>query len=270
MSEITTIISFSGGRTSAYMAYKIKTEITDLKTAYVFANTGKEREETLIFVNECDKRWSLGIVWIESVINPQKGVGVGYKIVNFETAARNGEPFSDMVSKFGIPNKEFPHCTRELKERPMQKWAMDNFGNDYVFAIGMRADERKRASARPKRVYPLINTWPTSEPMVRLFWKKQLFDLGLKDYEGNCDLCWKKSLRKRLAIINENPDVIKQWKEWEDSGEFVFDRNGFTMDEIAGLAKAKFRPVMDKMEVIDMAPFLFDVDMDLESKCSCY
>ena len=77
MSEITTIISFSGGRTSAYMAYKIKSEMPHMKTAYVFSNTGKEREETLIFIDQCDKKWGLGIVWIESVINQEKGTGVG-------------------------------------------------------------------------------------------------------------------------------------------------------------------------------------------------
>ena len=269
MSEITTIISFSGGRTSAYMAYKIKSEMPHMKTAYVFSNTGKEREETLIFIDQCDKKWGLGIVWIESVINQEKGTGVGFKVVNFKTASRNGEPFSDMVSKFGIPNKDFPHCTRELKERPMQKWAAENFGDDYVFAVGFRADERVRASFNIKRIYPLINTWPTSEPMVRTFWSKQDFDLGLKDYEGNCDLCWKKSLRKRLTIIKENPGVENQWLDWERSGEYVFDRNGFSIEQLQKMSMGKFCQIKDKFEVLQQAPQFFGVDLDVESKCGC-
>jgi hypothetical protein len=32
---------------------------------FVFANTGKERTETLDFV-KCDKRWDLGVKWVEA------------------------------------------------------------------------------------------------------------------------------------------------------------------------------------------------------------
>jgi hypothetical protein len=42
--------------------------------------------------------------------------------------------------------------------------------------------------------------------MVREFFGASRIDLGLKDYEGNCDLCFKKSLKKRLTIIKENPE----------------------------------------------------------------
>ena len=61
-------ISFSGGRTSAYMT---KWMIENLKDKYemivCFANTGKEREETLEFVDKCDKKFGFNVVWIESI-----------------------------------------------------------------------------------------------------------------------------------------------------------------------------------------------------------
>lgn len=58
------VISFSGGRTSAEMLRRILDahdgELPD--DVFVdFTNTGKEREETLVFVNECSVRWGIPI-----------------------------------------------------------------------------------------------------------------------------------------------------------------------------------------------------------------
>jgi len=58
------IINFSGGRTSAYMTKRLIDEGLD-DYIVAFQNTGKEMPETLDFINECDKRWNLNIVWLE-------------------------------------------------------------------------------------------------------------------------------------------------------------------------------------------------------------
>ena len=62
------VISFSGGRTSGLMLYRILeahggTLPDDVKV--VFCNTGKEREETLEFVERCSQRWGVPVVWLE-------------------------------------------------------------------------------------------------------------------------------------------------------------------------------------------------------------
>ena len=57
---------------------------------FVYANTGKEKEETLVFLNKLDLHFNLGIVWIEAKVNPIKGKGTEYTIVDFNTASRNG------------------------------------------------------------------------------------------------------------------------------------------------------------------------------------
>ena len=63
-----TCISFSGGRTSAYMLYRIL-EAHDMQlpdeVVVCFANTGKEEEATLEFVRDCEKYWNVPIVWLE-------------------------------------------------------------------------------------------------------------------------------------------------------------------------------------------------------------
>lgn len=265
------IVSFSGGRTSAYMAYKMQfsPEFSGVEKHYVFANTGKELEETLIFADRCDREFGLNLTWVESVINPTKGIGVEWKQVNFESANRTGFPFDQMVKKFGIPNIDFPHCTRELKERPMSKWAKEVVGGKYFWAIGMRADERKREKFGTDKMYPLITTWPTNERMVRDFWSRMPFDLGLKDYEGNCDLCWKKSLAKRLTIISENPAVVEQWEKWEQSSEYVFDRDGFTIQQIKAMAQRPFKKTVDKHIMRKQFPELDLIDIFCESACTC-
>lgn len=265
------IISFSGGRTSAYMAYKMQfsPEFSEFEKHYVFANTGKELEETLIFADRCDKEFGLNLVYVEAIINPEMGVGCSYKIVDFETADRSGRPFNEMVQKFDIPNKSAPMCTKELKERPMGKWAKKTIEKDYVWAIGMRIDERKRQKFTPNKIYPLITTWPTNERMVRDFWNRMPFDLGLKDYQGNCDLCWKKSLMKRLTIISENPSIADQWEAWENSSEYVFDRDGFTIAQLKEMANRPFKKTVDKHDLRNIFPELDIDDMFSESSCTC-
>lgn len=265
------IISFSGGRTSAYMAYKMQfsPEFSEWEKHYVFANTGKEREETLDFVQRCDKEFGLNLNWIEGVINQEKGVGVDWRRVDFLTASRKGEPFHEMVLKFGVPNKDYPHCTRELKTRPMQKWADDTIGREHLWAIGFRVDERKRIGGSNDQIYPLVTTWPTNERMVREFWAGMPFDLQLKDYQGNCDLCWKKSMIKRLTIIAENPSVADQWQAWEETDEYVFDRDGYSIKMLKTMSKRPFRHAKDKHELRQLFPELHGIDILCESACTC-
>ena len=63
-----TVISFSGGRTSAYMLHKVLQvgggQLPNQATV-CFANTGKEDEATLKFVYDCELNWKIPIVWIE-------------------------------------------------------------------------------------------------------------------------------------------------------------------------------------------------------------
>ena len=210
------VISFSGGRTSAYMTkllqekYRNKREIIT-----IFANTGKEREETLEFVNQCDKSFGFKTNWIESYQHHGQRKSPGFRIVDFESASRNGEPFEDMIKKHGIPNVSFPHCSRELKKRPIENFLKKIGVNEYDMALGIRLDEPKRLTPKPKIIYPLHREFPTTKLMVNQWWSKQPFDLRLKDYEGNCDLCWKKSKRKILTLLLESPSRMDWWNTME-------------------------------------------------------
>lgn len=207
------LISFSGGKTSALMSAISADYCADREKLFVFANTGRERDETLDFVNECDMRWGLHVVWVEAVIQPY-GTGTTHKIVNYDTASREGEPFEAMLDKFGIPNMAFPHCSRELKLRPIHSLVKSMGWTDYDTAIGIRIDERHRVGKTPDFVYPLID-YGLDKRAVNEWWQTQPFTLRLEEYEGNCKLCFKKSDKKLVKAINERPQDLEWVKAME-------------------------------------------------------
>src|SRR6185312_13635151 len=141
------LISFSGGRTSAYMTWWLqniwKDRINyDIKV--VFANTGKEREETLQFIRQCDRYFGFKTIWIEAITNPLFGKGVTAKVIDFKSASRNGEPFEASIAKHGIPNQNSPHCSRELKKNAINSYRREIKWSKCEVAIGIRNDEVDR------------------------------------------------------------------------------------------------------------------------------
>lgn len=214
-------ISFSGGRTSAYMTKMLLDHFSDKYDFIVtFANTGLEHEKTLEFVNNCDKYFGFNTVWLEAVINPEKQKGTTHKIVTFETASRNGEPFHEMIKKYGIPNPSYPHCTRELKLQVMHSYLRSIGINhkDIPTAIGIREDETRRVNKKANEVkitYPLIDLFPTDKQDVLNWWSLQKFDLGLDDWDGNCKGCFKKSFKKIFKQLDSDPTALDFHLEME-------------------------------------------------------
>lgn len=215
-------ISFSGGETSAYMAVLLTTiwrfKYNEVVTA--FANTGEENEETLFFVNRCDKEYGFKTVWLESVVNKQ-GEACTHRVTNYEYASRRGEPFEAVIQKYGIPNASYLHCTRELKLNPIRSYLRSVGWIDGTFdkAIGIRADERKRADKKQSEkniIYPFIDWKIITKPDVNKFWSEQKFRLDLTGYQGNCKTCHKKSLRKLLTIMDESPEKFDFFERMED------------------------------------------------------
>jgi 3'-phosphoadenosine 5'-phosphosulfate sulfotransferase (PAPS reductase)/FAD synthetase len=217
-----TCISFSGGRTSAYMLYRILEahQMSLPKEAIVcFANTGKEDEATLRFVDRCSKEWGVDIHWVE-----YRDADPAFERVTFETASRNGEPFEAIIRKRRyLPNPVTRFCTAELKVRTINKylkslgWTDHNENMDWV---GMRADEQRRAAKiADKSRIPLVTAGVTKET-VGEFWKLQSFDLELPNingvtYHGNCDLCFLKGGSQVLSLIAEKPERAIWWAKME-------------------------------------------------------
>lgn len=184
---------------------------------FIFANTGKEMDETLDFVAECDARWGLNTIWVEYDKTNK------YKVVDYETAARKGEPFQAMLEGRGyLPNVVARFCTAELKVRPMKAYIMSLGFEYWDTAIGIRFDESRRyhklkaaqGKDRWDYIFPLWDLEITL-PKVAMFWKEQPFDLAIPSQYGNCDFCFLKGLKKKISQAHEMPDRLDWWIEIE-------------------------------------------------------
>lgn len=217
------LVSFSGGRTSAYMSALIKAGLAKQydQVLYIFANSTREHPKTLEFVDRVDKEFNLGVIWVEASVR-QGRKGTTYKVVDYSTAKTDGSVFEEVIKKYGIPNASYPHCTRELKLNPIHKYAKDFFGGeDYDTAIGIRTDESRRVSKTATTmniVYPLIDWLPSDKQDVNDFWEDQAFNLEIPEHYGNCITCWKKSNRKLFTIMDEH----NEWFDFERKMEKLY------------------------------------------------
>lgn len=228
-----TIYSFSGGRTSGYLLkHCLDAHGGNLPDnhAVCFANTGKEHQKTLDFVQECSERWSVPITWLEFDPAAENHT----KIVNHNSASRNGEPFKTLIGKRQmLPNPVIRFCTIELKIRRMEKFAHCVLGWDkWNSVIGLRADEPKRTDkidarniegkTRFKTVAPLVAANVTKQDVLS-WWSKQDFDLRLTvdaggdTILGNCDLCFMKGRKKIERILLAEPELADWWSDMEFS-----------------------------------------------------
>lgn len=282
-------ISMSGGETSAYLTYWLmQNKATDYENVkIIFANTGDENEQTLQFIDKCEKHFGWNIIWVEGVYNKTRGIGIRSKVVNFETASRKGEPFKEMVSKYGIPNIQAPYCSHYLKRDVIRYHLKETGWKGYYTAIGVRADEVDRISSKwqeDKLIYPLIHLGVT-KPFVNKFWRDMPFRLELKGYEGNCKVCWKKSLRKHLTIAKENPEKYEAFADMEKKYEMFipegrkenenikpplrFFRGNLTTEKILEMSKEEFELALDdsKNYVEYKQLQLFGYDLDKSAGC---
>ena len=260
----------------------------------IFCNTGKERNETLDFVHEVETKWNVKIVWLEydrilaskipSDIFPtklrnknlKKSADAGeethwFKIVDYESASRKGEPFDKLLNWMSsLPNVVSRGCSMQLKIRTAMRYLFSTGLKQYESFIGIRHDEKHRAIQilgncdkfeHPK--FPLCEQ-EIDEAKVLEFWKINAFDLKLRSYEGNCDLCFLKAKWKRILLVRENPDMVNWWKAWEakkSAGGEVRNGRFFRLGE-----------PYEKIEELAHEKTLFDLVVDTTEKdipCSC-
>lgn len=227
-----TCISFSGGRTSAYMLWNVLQANGGKlpKDARVlFCNTGKEDDATLDFVNECSVRWGVEITWLEFTLENEESA---FKVVDYKTASRDGKPFEAVIKRYKpyLPNGRARYCSNQMKTRTMHRYLKSVGWEDWDTFIGIRADEPRRvvkfrANPHPETKHETIclplAQMNVSSKVVGKFWTEQEFDLGLpnmngKTMHGNCDLCMLKPKAQILSLIQEKPERATWWIKQEE------------------------------------------------------
>jgi hypothetical protein len=122
-------------------------------------------------------------------------------------------------------------------------------------------------------VYPLVE-WGWTKEMVRREVASWPFALELPgEHHGNCDLCFKKSLRKLYTLALENPDYFDWYREMERKYSFHkacspdkprrFFRGHRSADDI--LREARGLP--DTFVPYSDTPIAFDPELDVQAAC---
>jgi 3'-phosphoadenosine 5'-phosphosulfate sulfotransferase (PAPS reductase)/FAD synthetase len=245
-------IAFSGGRTSAFMLHQILEANGNLPDRVIvsFQNTGREMHQTLHFISEVSRVWSVKVTWLE-----YRPVKPWFEIVSHNRASINGEPFDALIEKRKmLPNIDMRFCTQELKIKTARRYLCSLGWRKWTTARGIRVDEKHRATVskdkRSANWHPLVDAKVTKQ-IVADFWRKQPFNLRIPFRDrgnpfGNCDGCFLKSEAAKAALIRHYPERAEWWAKHERK------------------IGATFR---DKMNLSDLAKFverqgdwIFDID----------
>ena len=218
------VVSFSGGRTSAFLVYLLeqRRKIEGLDVRFIFMDTGGEHEATYQFIKDIVKHWGIDLVCIRAVVNPEMGIGVTYRVVSLDELKPDLQPWVDMTKKYGAPTINAPRCTSRMKQEPHDKYCDDMFGKDgYITWLGIRQDEPTRLkhfqttidmfnkSKKTKEIRYLAELSNINKAGVKEWWSKQAFDLQLEEHLGNCVFCIKKATVKLIRAAQQEPEMAK-------------------------------------------------------------
>jgi 3'-phosphoadenosine 5'-phosphosulfate sulfotransferase (PAPS reductase)/FAD synthetase len=256
-------ISFSGGRTSAFMLHQIIEANNGLpdRAKVIFTNTGREMEQTLDFVQECSDRWNVNVIWLEYDIVDGK---VTYNQVSHNSASRNGEPFEKLIQyKRILPNVTMRFCTVELKINTPKRYLknpLESGWKTWTNTVGIRHDEQNRL-ARPQKKDVFVRWFPLNEAKmtgddVNKFWSAQSFSLklpvvkGCKTILGNCDGCFLKSEDQIAMLAKEYPDKFEWWENLEKAhvhrGDYGFFNKSRKLTEFKSFVERQDDWVFDQ------------------------
>ena len=251
------LLSVSGGRSSCYMAVHCMTsdKYKDYEKVMVFANTGLEHYETILFLKNLENFLSTKIFVVEAVFSDVKGVGVRHKIVSWDDLSMDGQPLYEAIKNrnnagsYGVYNTGAPYCSSMTKERVIHSFAKEYFGTTkYISAIGFRREDMplrvvpiQVKQMIDRKIYPLLSDFDPPIGLNELdnIWSDLPFQLGINSRYGNCQLCFKKSDLNLIETIQQNPSVIEWYNKMEKDFNGNFFRGRKTVMDLLELSKTR-------------------------------
>lgn len=226
------VVSFSGGRTSAYMLNLIRNQ--DPSSKFIFMDTGAEHPETYVFIRKVVEHWGIDLTCLRVLPVMIDGVGSDYEIINYDQCKQDLIPWQRMLSKYGHPYVGGAFCTDRMKTVPFTKYCKDHFGKDnYKTWIGIRYDEPARLwgdSSYDALISIGISQDRASELFVKAIktarlmgaeYANQLIENYIPKVSSAFDLCC-----ERIAFIingnlnflaeideSEKADILEWWEE---------------------------------------------------------
>lgn len=216
------VVSFSGGRTSAYLCHLMK-ELYGDEVDFVYMDTGSEHPKTYEFIRKVNDEFGLNLVCLRTDFSSPLGAGNSYHVVSIDEIDQDLKPFSEMIAKYGVPYIGGMFCTDRMKLVPFKKYCDEKYvkGN-YETWLGIRSDEPKRLSPK-KGIRYLAEISDVEKQDVIDFWKDMTFDLEIDEWNGNCVFCPKKSNLKLAAAQRDNPELYLEWLDMMNSNSVRVD-----------------------------------------------
>jgi hypothetical protein len=203
------VVSFSGGRTSAYLCNLIKGLHGD--AVFVFMDTGAEHQATYDFVRQCNDYFDLNLVCLRTVVSAKWKEGVSYRVIDIDEIGHDLQPWRDMSLKYGLPYKGGEFCTDTMKTTPCKKYLDDTYGaGNYHIWLGMRIDEPRRTKPREGFSY-LADISEFEKQDILDWWAKMPFDLQIKEHLDNCVFCIKKGINKVALAAKDEPELASKF-----------------------------------------------------------
>lgn len=221
------IVSFSGGRTSAYLVHCIEQMRKDGRlqgpVEYIFMDTGAEHPKTYEFIKKVVAHFDINLTCLRAEIPQERGSGPTYKIISIDNIGFDLSIFQEFMAKYGNPTINRPVCTDKLKTIPVNKYRVEKYGKgNFVTWMGMRVDEPRRlkgitdqldafTKTKEREYFYLAEISDFTKEDVLEFWRGMPFDLEITEHLGNCVFCIKKTAAKVALAQRDAPELFSRW-----------------------------------------------------------
>lgn len=214
------VISFSGGRTSAYLVNLLH-KSPDVHV--VFMDTGAEHPATYQFIRDIVRHWNVKITCLRATVLPM-GKGMGYEVVPLADIGPDFTAWKRMLEKYGHPYVGGAFCTDRMKLKPFTRYCNETFGKgNYETWLGIRCDEPVRLTQKPGVRY-LAEVSDMDKADILQWWRGQAFDLQLQEHLGNCVFCIKKSMMKIALAAKDMPHHAAEFWQMVEAHDVKSDK----------------------------------------------